>query len=95
MPTATATADDPLVLDAGPLSPAADAVVETAIGGEHVERCVVWDGDPGPSPGLEAVGSRVESHLGIDLAGRRDPVRTDVRRNGRDYRLELIVEDPR
>jgi hypothetical protein len=83
---------DPLVLDAESLSAAADAVVETAIEGEHVERCVVWDGDPGPSPGLRAVGSRLESHLGIDLADREEPVRTDARRDGTGYRLELVVE---
>jgi hypothetical protein len=92
----SAAADgEPLVLDPGTLSTAADAVVETAIGGEHVERCVRWDGDPGPSAGLREVGRRLEAHLDVDLAGRREPVVTDVRREGARYRLELVFEASR
>lgn len=86
---------DPLVLDAESLSTAADAVVETAIEDEHVEHCVEWDGDPGPSAGLREVGERLEAHLGIDLAGRRDPVETDATRDGTGYRLRLVVEGSR
>lgn len=88
----TESVDDPLSLEADSLSTAADAVVETAVDGEHVERCVVWDADPGPSDGLRAVGERLEAHLGIDLAGRRETVREDARRAGEDYRLTLQIE---
>ena len=90
--TPTDGVEDPLALDSGSLSTAADAVVETAVEGEHVEHCVVWDGDPGPSAGLREVGERLEAHLDVDLAGRRDPVRTDARRDGEDYRLTLEFE---
>lgn len=85
----------PLVLDPGTLSAAADAVVETAIEGEHVERCVVWDGEPGPSAGLREVGERLADHLDVDLAGRRESIETDARREGDPYRLELHVEASR
>lgn len=90
--TPTASVDAPLSLDAESLSTAADAVVETAVEGEHLERCVVWNGDPGPSAGLREVGERLEVHLGIDLADRRDPVRTDAERGGEGYRLALRIE---
>jgi len=83
---------DPLELSAETLSTAADAVVETAVGGEHVENCVVWDGDPGPSAGLREVGERIEAHAGVDLAERTAPVETDAERGGEGYRLELIKE---
>ena len=88
----TGSVDDPLALDAETLSTAADAVVETAVEGEHVEHCVVWDADPGASDGLREVGERLEAHLGIDLAGRRETVRTDAQRAGERYRLTLRIE---
>lgn len=90
--TPTDEVEDPLSLERESLSRAADAVVETAVGGEHVENCVVWDGDPGPSAGLREVGERLEAHLGIDLVGRREPVRTDAVRAGQSYRLTLAFE---
>lgn len=90
--TPTDGVEDPLSLEPRSLSTAGDAVVETAVVGEHVERCVDWDGDPGPSAGLREVGERLAAHLGIDLAGRRDPVRADARRGGEDYRLVLVFE---
>lgn len=87
--TPTDGVEDPLALEPETLSTAANAVVETAVEGEHVENCVVWDGDPGPSAGLRAVGERLEAHLGIDLDGRRETVRTDAVRAGEGYRLTL------
>lgn len=93
--TPAASVSDPLDLDPGTLSMAADAVVETAVEDEHVEHCVAWDGDPGPSAGLREVGERLEAHLGVDLAGRRDPVETDARRDGTGYRLRLVIEESR
>lgn len=87
--------EDPLVLDAGTLSTAANAVVEAAIEGEHVENCVTWGGSPGPSAGLREVGERLEDHLDVDLAERRTPVETDAVRGGDPYRLELTVERSR
>jgi hypothetical protein len=83
------------VLDSDALSTAADAVVETAVEDAHVEHCVEWDGDPGPSPGLREVGERLEAHLGDDLARRRDPVETDARRDGTGHRLRLVLEESR
>ncbi|WP_254839315.1 hypothetical protein [Natronomonas marina] len=87
-----ATVTDPLPLDAGDLSTAANAVVETAIDGEHVETCVAWDGSPGPSAGLREVGERVEAHADVSLAGRREDVRLDAVRGESGYRLELEIE---
>ena len=93
--TPVESVEDPLDLDPATLSTAADAVVEAAVEDEHVENCVEWDGDPGPSAGLREVGERLEAHLGIDLADRRDPVETDARRDGTGYRLRLVIEDSR
>lgn len=87
--------EDPLVLDPEALSTAADGVVEAAIEDAHVERCVEWDGDPGPSAGLREVGERIEAHLDVDLAGRREPVATDASRRSEGYRLRLTVADSR
>lgn len=87
--------EDPLVLDPEELSTAADAVVEAAIEDAHVERCVEWDGDPGPSAGLREVGERIEAHLDVDLAGRREPVATDASRRDEGYRLRLELEERR
>lgn len=84
--------EDPLVLDSTTLSEAGNTVVETAIGGEHTENCVVWDGTPGPSAGLREVAKRIETHLGVDFSERNDPVETAVRRDGESYRLGLIKE---
>ena len=87
--------EDPLPLPPAELSTAANAVVETAIEGAHVERCVVWDGDPGPSAGLREVGERVAAHADVELAGHRGTVETGARREGDPYRLELVSYEER
>lgn len=92
----TPTVEEPLNLGSGSLPAEADAVIETATEGEHVEHCVAWnpgEGETGPSGGLRAVGERLEAHTGIDLEGRNEPVETDVRRDGEGYRLELRIEN--
>lgn len=88
-------AESPLRLDSEPLHPEAVGVLETAIEGEHVEHCVSWDPSPdetGPSPGLSALGERIEIHTGIDLSTRDDTVELDVRYEGTGYRLTLEIE---
>jgi len=88
-------AAEPLVLDPEGLSTAANAVLDAAIDGEYVERCVAWTPQPdetGPSDGLRAVGERLESHTGVDLDGRTEPVAADARRDGETYRLRLDIE---
>ncbi|MFW5963589.1 MAG: hypothetical protein ACOCQM_01895 [Natronomonas sp.] len=86
---------EPLVLDPERLSAAANAMLDAAVDGEYVERCVAWTPQPdetGPSSGLRAVGERLESHAGIDLDGRTEPVAADARRDGENYRLRLDIE---
>lgn len=87
--------EDPLVLAPETLSTAANAVVETAIEGAHVERCVVWDGEPGPSAGLREVGELVAAHADVELTGHRGSVETDARREDAPYRLELVSYEER
>lgn len=89
------TVAEPLVLDSEGLSTATNAVLEAAIDGEYVEHCVAWtpqSDETGPSAGLRSVGERLESHAGVDLAGRTDPVAVDARRDGEPYRLRLDIE---
>lgn len=81
--------------DSETLSAAADAVVETALEGEHVENCIRRDGQPGPSPGLPEVGERLEAHADVDLAEQRGAVTTDARRAGDPLLLELVNERER
>ncbi|WP_181691953.1 hypothetical protein [Natronomonas sp. LN261] len=84
--------ETPLVFDTERLSAEAVAVIETAIGSEHVEHCVSWDPDPdetGPSPGLAEVGESIEAHTGSDLPS---DVEADVRFRGEPYRLSLITD---
>lgn len=94
-PADPAGSGGPLNLDPDTLSREADAVVETALEGEHVEHCVAWEpgGDEtGPSPGLREVGERIEAHAGVELAGRTEDVTTDATRGGETYRLHLDIE---
>jgi hypothetical protein len=89
------TVAEPLVLDSERLSTAANAVLDAAVDGEYVERCVAWTpeaDETGPSEGLRAVGERLESHAGVDLDGRTEPVAVDARRDGETYRLRLEIE---
>jgi hypothetical protein len=88
----TGSVTDPLDLGSRGLSPEANAVVETAIEGTHVEHCVTWApnaDETGPSPGLKEVGNRIASHAGIELTGRVDDVAIDAIRDGDRYRLEF------
>ena len=81
----------PLVLDPERLPAEAVAVVETAIDGGHVERCVSWDpeaDETGPSTGLAALGDAVEDHTGTDLPA---DIETDARFRGDPYRLSLVT----
>lgn len=92
----TPSVEEPLNLDSDSLPAEADAVIETATEGEHVEHCVAWnpgENETGPSGGLRVVGERLETHTGVDLEGRSEPVETDVRRDGESYRLELHIEN--
>ena len=85
-------AESPLVLDPERLSAEAVVVVETAIEGEHVERCVSWHpdaGETGASPGLAELGDAIEAHAGVDLPA---DVETDARFRGESYRLSLVTE---
>ncbi len=89
------TAESPLEFDAESLSAEAVGVLETAIEDEHVEHCVSWDPAPdetGPSPGLSVLAGRIESHTGIELVDRTEPVEFDVSYEGTDYRLALVIE---
>ncbi|MFQ3319151.1 MAG: hypothetical protein ACI8UR_000543 [Natronomonas sp.] len=93
--SAVESVDDSLPLSPDELSTSANAVVETAIDDEHVETCVDWaedSGNPGPSAGLREVGDRIESHIGVELAGRTEDVVTEARREGTPYRLVLRIE---
>lgn len=86
---------EPLVFESERLSTAAEAVLDAAVDGEYVERCVAWTpeaDETGPSDGLRAVGERLESHAGVDLDGRTDPVAVDARYDGENYRLRLDIE---
>ena len=85
-------AADPLPLPPGELSAAGNAVVEAAIADAHVENCVTWNGDPGPSDGLREVGERIEAHAGVALADRTEDVTLEAIREGRRYRLVLEID---
>jgi hypothetical protein len=89
------TVSEPLVFDAERLSTAANAVLEAAVDGEYVERCVAWTpeaDETGPSDGLRTVGERLESHAGVDLDDRTEPLAVDARYDGENYRLRLDIE---
>lgn len=88
----TETVESPLVLDPERLSAEAVVVVETAIEGEHVERCVSWRpeaNETGPSPGLAELGGTIEAHAGAELPA---DVETDARFRGESYRLSLVTD---
>ena len=88
----TEAVESPLVLDPARLSAEAVAVVETALEGEHVERCVSWRPDAnetGPSPGLAELGEAIEAHAGVELPA---DVETDARFRGESYRLSLVSD---
>ena len=88
-------AESPLRLEPESLTTEAVGVLETAIEGEHVEHCVSWDPGPnetGPSPGLAALGERIEARAEIDLSTRDETVTLDVRYETTDYRLTLSIE---
>ena len=88
----TEAVESPLVLDPARLSAEAVAVVETALEGEHVERCVSWHPDAnetGPSPGLAELGGTIEAHAGVELPA---DVETDARFRGESYRLSLVSD---
>ncbi len=82
-----------LSLGSAELDAEADAVVETAIDGGHVEHCVEW-ADPNRgtvSPGLYEIGERIDTAAG-PLPHGGGTVTTGVERNGERYRLRLEVE---
>ena len=88
-------AESPLRLDPESLPAETVGVIETAIEGEHVERCVSWDPGPdetGPSPGLSALADRIEAHMGVELSTRDGAVETDIQYEGTGYRLTLEIE---
>lgn len=82
-------------LDSATLSSEAVGVLETAIEDEHVEHCVAWDpadDETGPSPGLAEIGDWIEIETDVELSDRTDPVRIEIRYDGRTYRLQLVTE---
>ncbi len=88
-------AESPLRLDPESLPSETVGVIETAIEDEHVEHCVSWEPGPdetGPSPGLSALGDRIEAHTGVELSTRDEVVETDVRYREAGYRLTLEIE---
>lgn len=89
------TVSEPLVFDSERLSTAATAVLDAAVDGEYVERCVAWTpeaDETGPSDGLRTVGERLESHAGVDLDDRTEPLAVDARYDGEGYRLRFRIE---
>lgn len=91
----TSSVESPLSLDPASLLAEAVVVVETAIEDEHVERCVSWNPatkETGPSNGLSALGDRIETHAGVDLASTEGPVELDVRFRNEKYVLRLDSE---